>query len=212
MKITGFVEENYKRFCKLEGSDYIATGFALSVILWVIRKFKVNSVLELGLGIGAIADTVLKDARIEQRGVRYVGTESNEFCNRELKKNIEFYSDLEHYNRLSEVPNGETFDLIIVDGMDSSFEQIKSHCKLRSIIFIEGDRTPQANLIMSLFPKAKHVNVISLEKHKIYAHGNPQFFIGGGRLIFTDPTLQMHLVYWKLRISTYFKRILRKFL
>jgi len=212
MSTTDTVEENYKRFCKLDGSEYIATGFALSIIIKLIERFNVNSVLELGLGIGAIADTVLKFSEQHKWNLKYVGTEENEFCNNALKENIQYYSKLEHHSKLSELDLNNSFDLIIIDGLDDNLQQIKSYCKKRSIIFIEGDRTPQANFIMSIFPKARHVNVITLEKNKSYSHGNPDFFIGGGRIIFINPDSKMTLFYWQARISTYIKRILRNFL
>ena len=212
MNTTNTVKENYKRFCKLDGSEYIATGFALSIIIKLIERFNIKSVLELGLGIGAIADTVLKFSEQSNWNLKYVGTEENDFCNNALRKNIEYYTKLEHYNNLSELDPNNSFDLIIIDGLDDNFQQIKSYCKKRSIIFIEGDRTPQTNIIMSIFPKARHVNVITLEKNKSYSHGNPDFFIGGGRIIFINPDTKMTLFYWQARISTYIKRILRNFL
>jgi len=52
--------QNYKRFCEMEGSDCIASEFALETILKIIKIFNVNAILELGLGIGSISDTVLK--------------------------------------------------------------------------------------------------------------------------------------------------------
>lgn len=206
------IETNYKRFCKLEGSEYIATGFAISIIVNLIEKFQIRSVLELGLGIGAIADTVLKFSNQNRLNLTYYGTEENDFCNSVLKRNVEFYSRLNHYKRLSEIKDSNSFDLIIIDGLDDNLKDIKKYCKNRSIIFIEGDRTPQTNIIMSLFPKAKHVNVITLDKNKDYSHGNPNFFIGGGRIIFTNPNYKMTLFYWQARISTYVKRVIRNFL
>lgn len=206
------IETNYKRFCKLEGSEYIATGFAISIIVSLIEKFQIRSVLELGLGIGAIADTVLKFSNQKKLNLTYSGTEENDFCNSVLKRNVEFYSRLNHYKRLSEIKDSNSFDLIIIDGLDDNLKEIKKYCKNRSIIFIEGDRTPQTNIIMSLFPKAKHVNVITLDKNKNYSHGNPNFFIGGGRIIFTNPNYKMTLFYWQARISTYVKRVIRNFL
>lgn len=212
MKITESIEANYKRFCTLEGSEYIATSFALAIIINLIQKFNVKSVLELGLGIGAIADSVLKFSNQNNLDLKYVGTESNDFCNKVLKDNVEFFSELEHYSNLGELDSNNLFDLIIIDGIDEKLGEIKSFCKKRTIIFIEGDRTPQADIIMSIFPKAKHVNIITLKKNEEYSPGNPDFFIGGGRVIFTNPTLKMSMFYWQARISTYIKRIIRNFI
>lgn len=212
MKISNSIETNYKRFCHLEGSEYIATSFALSIIINLIEKFQLRSVLELGLGIGAIADTVMKFSKDRGLNIRYVGTENNEYCKKVLKDNVEYYSEIEQYNKLKDLGENIEFDLIIIDGLDENLRQIKKYCKKRTIIFIEGDRSPQADIIMSIFPKAKHVNIISLEKNKEYSKGNPNFFIGGGRVIFTNPNFQMNWFYWSARISTYIKRIIRNYL
>ena len=205
-------QKNYYRFCKLEGSEYIATGFALLQILKIIKIFKIETVLEIGLGIGSISDTVLKRVKKSKLEIRYVGTEANEFCNNALKNNVEDYSKLEQYENLAEISPESKFDLIIIDGQDNSLQEIARRCKSRSIIFIEGDRSPQTMLILSLFPKARHVNVISLKKNQTYSHGNTKFFVGGGQLIFTNPNFRMKIYWFREKTATYIKRHLRKFL
>jgi hypothetical protein len=212
MNIKHLADQNYFRFYKLEGSEYIATGFALYQINKIIKIFNVKSILELGLGIGSISDTVLKMAKFSKRNLRYVGTESNEFCKHALLQNVEDYDKLEQRDTLSEVGANEKFDLIIIDGLENTLKDISENCKLRSIIFIEGDRRPQRELIMSIFPKAKHVNVISLRKNKRESHGNPNFFTGGGQLIFINPDMSMRAYWFKEKLLTYVKRIIRKFL
>jgi len=206
------VKKNYERFCKLEGSEYIASGFALLQILKIIKIFEVKLVLEIGLGIGSISDTVLKMAKNSNREIRYVGTEANEFCNNALKNNVEDYAKLEQAEDLAEISPESKFDLVIIDGQDNSLQEIASKCKLRAIIFIEGDRKPQTKLIMSVFPKARHVQVISLKRNEIYSHGDPTYFVGGGQLIFTNPNFRMRIYWFKEKTATYIKRNLRKFL
>lgn len=212
MNIKQLAEENYSRFYKLDGSEYIATGFAIYQINKIIKYFNATSILELGLGIGSISDTVLKMAKNDSLKLRYVGTEANEFCKKSLINNVEEYSKLEHVETLSQVGANNKFDLIIIDGLEGSLKEIITNCNPHSIIFIEGDRTPQRKLIMSIFPKAKHVNVISLKKNKEQSHGNVNFFTGGGQLIFTNPNLKMKLYWFKEKVSTYIKRYIRKFL
>lgn len=56
---------NCKRFCELDGSDYIASEFALETILKIKKKFNVHTILELGLG--SISDTVLKYAKKDDK-------------------------------------------------------------------------------------------------------------------------------------------------
>ena len=139
MKNKDLTTQNYKRFCAFEGSDFIASEFALETILEIISVFKVHSVLELGLGIGSISDTVLKFSKKENKKISYVGTEKNEFCLNAIKKNIIDYDHVELYAELNEIKKKQ-FDLIIVDGYDATLQEIVAFCKKNTIIFIEGDR------------------------------------------------------------------------
>lgn len=206
------VKENYARFCRLEGSKYIASGFALLQIIKIIKFFNVKSVLEIGLGIGSISDTVLKMAKNDEIVLYYSGTEANEFCNNELKNNVEDYAKIEKYKDLTEISPLVRFDLVIIDGQDNSLQEIVNRCKSRAIIFIEGDRKPQTKLIMSVFPKARHVQVICLKKNEIYSPGDSTYFVGGGQLIFTNPNIEMKIYWVKEKMTTYIKRHLRKLL
>ena len=84
MQTEQLAKNNYYRFCKLEGSEYIATGFALFQILKIIKIFEVKTVLEIGLGIGSISDSVLKmeyeygvmKANSEQEAITAFGKEN----------------------------------------------------------------------------------------------------------------------------------------
>lgn len=210
MQIQSLVKENYKKFCYLEGNNYIASEFALLQILRIIKKFQIRSILEIGLGIGSISDTVLKMQRNGDCTLRYVGTEANEYCKSVLKNNVEDYNCIEVHENLANLKSGGKFDLIIIDGQDATLSQIASFCSERAIIFIEGDRSPQTELMFSLFPQGKYVHVISLKKNKIYSPGNPAFFVGGGRIIFTNPSFMMKLFWLKEKIGTLGKRQIRK--
>lgn len=204
------VTENYYKFCNLEGNNYIASEFALHQILRLIKKFHLESVLEIGLGIGSISDTVLKMVKKSGGDFNYVGTEANEYCKNALKENVENYAEIELYENLSKIGSEKKFDLIVIDGQDNVLNNIAARCTKRAIIFIEGDRKPQKFIIMSLFPKAKHVQVISLKKNKIYSPGDPSYFVGGGQLIFIDPNFKMNAFYIREKLATSIKRRLRK--
>lgn len=212
MNLKKLTEENYYKFCHLEGNNYIASEFALYQILKIIEDFKINSVLEIGLGIGSISDTVLKKQKAAGKKIRYVGTEANEYCKNALRNNVEFYSEIEQYEDLSELKSGSKFDLIIIDGQDETLPDIVSFCKERTIIFIEGDRTPQAELILSIFPRAKLVQLITVQKNRTYSPGNPSFFVGGGRLIFTNPNSKMKMYWFKEKVFSYIKRYYRNYI
>ena len=202
--------ENYKCFCAFEGSEYIASEFALEIILKLIKKYKVRNILEVGLGIGAIADTVLKYAKQHHLTIDYVGTEANYFCLHALRNNVEDYNKIELHAGLSSIKN-KKFDLIIVDGSDADFAKITSFCKSDTIIFIEGDREGQTKSIIEFFPAARHVNIITLDRNRLYAHGTstPESYMGGGQLIFVDPAAGRKLFWFKEKVSTYIKRKIR---
>jgi spore coat polysaccharide biosynthesis predicted glycosyltransferase SpsG len=211
MNQKNLVIQNYKKFCSLEGSEYIASEFALEIILKIVEKYKINSILELGLGIGSISDTVLKYSKNNNSKINYVGTEKNEFCLNALKNNVEDYKQIELHSELVDVKN-KKFDLIIIDGYDDSLREIVSFCKENAIVFIEGDRKGQTETILTIFPKYKYVNVISLNKNKPYAHGTCEtsHYVGGGQLIFINPTLKMKRHWFKEKVKTYIKNKIRK--
>lgn len=201
---------NYERFCELEGSDYIASEFALETILKLIKNFDLNTILELGLGIGSISDTVLKYAKLKNIKINYVGTEQNEFCLEALPNNVLDYNQIELYKELSHIKN-KKFDLIIIDGYDDSFKDIVAHCKKHTIIFIEGDRKGQTESIRKIFPKNRYVNVVTLRKNKPYSHGGGDInhYIGGGKLIFIDPTIKMKLFWFQEKVKAFIINKLR---
>lgn len=202
--------QNYKRFCGLEGSEYIASEFALETILRVIRMFKVHTILELGLGIGSISDTVLKYSKKANHTIGYVGTEKNDFCLNALKSNVLDFDKIELYAELNQIKN-KKFDLIIIDGYDDTLEEVVAFCNKNTIIFIEGDRKGQTEAIRQIFPKNKYVNIITLNKNKAYSHsgGNTNHYVGGGQLIFIDPTLKMKLFWFQQKITTFIINKLR---
>lgn len=210
MKDKNLVVQNYKRFCELDGSEYIASEFALETLLKIIRIFNVNNILELGLGIGAICDTVLKHSKRNNKNISYFGTEKNEFCLDALKNNVSDFNRLELFSELNQI-NYEKFDLIIIDGYDETLKDIISFCKKNTIVFIEGDRKSQTDAIRQIFPKSKYVNVITLDKNRTYSHGynDTEHYVGGGQLIFIDPTLKMKLFWFQQKAVTFIKNRVR---
>jgi hypothetical protein len=205
--------QNYKIFCSHEGSQYIASEFALEIILNLIQKFNVKSILELGLGIGSISDTVLQYADSNSHEINYVGTEKNDFCLAALPKNVTNFNRIGLYAELSEIAN-QSFDLIIIDGSDAALHDIVAYCKPHTIIFIEGDRLGQTQTILELFPNHKYVDIITLSRHKPYAHIDKKqvnAYVGGGKLIFINPTFAMNLYWFQQKIATFIKRKRRKY-
>ena len=202
--------QNYKRFCGIEGSEYIASEFALETILSVIKIFKTQTVLELGFGIGSISDTVLKYSKKANHTIDYVGTEKNDFCLNALKTNVLDFDKIELFAALVQIKN-KKFDLIIIDGYDDTLKEVVAFCKKNTIIFIEGDRKGQTEIIRQIFPKNKYVNVITLNRNKPYSHGGggTNLYVGGGQLIFIDPTPKMRLFWFQQKVGTFIKNKVR---
>lgn len=213
MNYKDLAQKNYKRFCALEGSEWIASDYALEVILRLIAKFEVKNILEMGLGIGSISDTVFKYAQSQGATINYHGTEANEFCLQALRTNVEDYAKLHVYPKLSAVRE-EKFDLIIIDGQDENFREIKKYCKDDTIIFIEGGRGEQTLDVLSIFPQSKYVNVITTKKRQSYSHGptDISFYVGGGQLFFVNPNFGRKIFWFKEKVATFAKRKIRRFI
>jgi len=211
MNIKKLAAQNYKNFCSYEGSDYIASEFALETLLKLVTFFKIKKILEVGLGIGSVADTILKLNQKEDLGIDYVGTEMNEFCLNALKKNVIHFEKIQLFSEIKQVPS-KNFQLIIIDGSDESLNFVKEKIDKKSIFFVEGDRKEQTQKILNLFPNHLYVNVITLKKNPSYAHEGRDLnsYIGGGQLIFINPTLAMKIYWFKEKIGTFFKRKIRK--
>jgi len=212
MKPTNVAVHAYKKFSHVEGNQHIAAEYALKVILSIIRKFKINSVLELGTGIGTIPYAVLEYAKQNNKKITYTCTEANEFCLSQLEGNLEnFYHAIRLKSDLVQVPQDTLFDLIIVDGSDENLEAIKGFCKPHSIIFVEGYRMSQVKVMQKIFPKAKHVTLISTYKEPDYGPKPKENWSGGGQVLFSNPTFKQ-MAFWgyhKLYTSLKYK-VIRK--
>lgn len=210
MKYEEIALNNYKHFCSLEGSDYIASEFALQTILRLIKEFNISNILELGLGIGSVSDTVFKFAKNSNMTIDYVGTEKNDFCLRVLSENVEDYKKIHLFSELNKIGN-RIFEFVIIDGYDNSLNEIEKYCCKNAMLYVEGDRGVQTRTILDIFPKSLHVNVITLKKKPSYAHEDRSVdsYIGGGQLIFTNPTYKMRFFWFKEKFLTFIKRKLR---
>ena len=209
-----FGARSFKKFCALDGSQYIASRYALQRVLQLIKVFKTSSVLEVGLGIGSFADTILNYSLSRGIKLKYAGTEKNEFCLSALKKNVSAYTSLKIFNTLEDVKTQHLFDLILIDGYDESLVHLNKIIGKKGILFIEGDRSGQRKIIRSIFPKALFVDVISLKKNRRYLNKDQKalFYEGGGEIIFTNPDFKMKLFWFIEKIKTFIKRKIRQFL
>lgn len=196
MNLANIAKNNYLKFSSFEGSQHIASEFAIFRLLEITRKFKISSVLEVGLGIGSISDTILTNT-IKEKMI-YVGTESNLFCLESLKKNL----NKNAYDSLIIVPSidkvielRKQFDLVIIDGSYDSILSLANQLGPNAIIAIEGDRLTQVNDLKAIFPNAKFVHSISLKKNDTNGVGLSGHWQGGIKLLFLNPN-NYQLVYW----------------
>ena len=199
--------ETYYKFSFIEGNQNIANEYALKCILRLIKTFKIEKVLEVGIGIGCIADTILEYST----DIEYTATEANEFCLNAIQKNISQINSICLHTNLAEIPKGNFFDLIIIDGTDDSLEKVKGMCKKISIIFLEGGRPLQLKMLKTIFPNVLYTQMISDYKNPNYGPFPSEDWSGGGQLIFPYPNTKMKFFYFKERIATYLKRKYRKF-
>ncbi len=183
----------YQSFCEAEGSQHIASEYAIGKINALVEKFRVKRILEVGLGIGSISGILLAMNR-NRPDLDYFGTEANDFCINALPDNLkEDYIRLHIYSDLGEIPANKKFDLIIIDGKDHNLQAIKGLISRNGIIAIEGDRMTQQDSLQELFPDHKYVHCISLKKNKEYSPFPAEEWQGGLKVIFVNHTIKQSL-------------------
>lgn len=195
----------YSGYCKAEGNQNIASEYAIQKLQNLIDHFRVKNVLEVGLGIGAIAGSLLST----NADLEYTGTEHNEFCLNALKKNLgEKHMELKVFSELSEVPE-KKYDLIIIDGKDPDLGKIQQLVTRHGIITIEGDRLPQQKILRKFFPKHKYVHSISNKKNSTYSPFPLNYWQGGLKIIFVNANLLQKYWWIKEKLSTKAKYLYR---
>jgi hypothetical protein len=212
MKNKNYAEKYYRYFSKAVGNQHIANLFAIQKILDIVEFNKPKRILEVGLGIGSISYSIIDYLREKNLSFEYFGTEANQFCLNELPKNLQnHYSKIKLFSNIEEIKTEEKFDLIIVDGSDTSIEKICNLITNNGTIFIEGDRKDQLNILIKLFPNFKFVHTISNYREPDYGPFTTENWSGGGKLIYINPTFKQKTNWLYERIiSSYRNRITRK--
>lgn len=208
--LMGIAKHKFYDFCQYEGCDHISGEYALFILLKLCKTYNIKSVLEIGLGIGCIADTLLHYYNSKGIPINYVGTEPNEFCLNALKSNVEYYNQLRIYDNINEINTSETFDLVIIDGGDTDLIALKALVGKNTILFVEGCRKNQFDEILRIFPKAIAVDVISKEKNRSFSPFIKSHWMGGGRIIFINPRLKNYFHFLKEKINTKMKYAYRR--
>lgn len=209
--VNKFSNSQYREFCAFEGSEHIASEFALRNILQLIKKLKIKKVLEIGVGIGTISGSIIKFCQEENLNIKVAGTEANEFCLKQIPINLnESFFQLKLFADLSEIPDHESFDLIIVDGSEMNLEKVHDLIDSNGIILIEGDRSNQVKTIEKIFKHSKYVQLISLKRNGDYSVKNSEDYQGGLKVVYTHPT-KAQLINWFIsKIETKIKYMIRR--
>jgi hypothetical protein len=195
--------QTYQYFSTLEGNHIIASVYALEKIVALAQRYKVKTVLEVGLGIGSISHAVLSYAKATGHNLRYIGTEANEFCLQALPRNLKAdFSKIELYSSIDQVPADARPDLIIVDGSDANLAKLQALAAPSAILFVEGCRAQQVKALQSYFPKALSVETISAFKNPTGGPYPTDKWACGGSIIFTQPTALQRCQYWDEKITT----------
>lgn len=200
------IRKLYRQFCSAEGNQYIASEYAIVKLQQIIEKFQVKSILEVGLGIGSIAGSLLK----LNKNINYSGTESDLFCLQALPENLkEDYERLQIFSGLETIPQYSEYDLIIIDGKDPELEIIQHLIQRRGIIAIEGDRQPQQRILEDLFPVHRAVHAICLRKNGHYSPFSSERWQGGLKVIFVAPNREQIGWWLKEKLLTKIKNQVR---
>ncbi|MGW1455084.1 hypothetical protein ACWBC2_08840 [Salegentibacter agarivorans] len=207
MKKSVIISQNYKYYCSLQGNQNIASEYAILKLQGLVESFKVNSILEIGLGIGGVVSSLLK----VNKDLAYAGTENNDFCIKALKKNLgKDFKRLNLFSGINDLALKGNFDLIIIDGKDTGLQQLSHYLSSKGIIAIEGDRLEQQLELQQVFPNHLYVHVISRNKNKEYSPFPSEHWQGGIKIIFVNPDFKQKLWWAREKVKTKLKYLYRK--
>jgi len=197
----------YKEFCLAEGSQHIASEFAILKLQELVESFYIINILEVGLGIGAIAGSLLT----VNKNIEYTGTEDNEFCLKALKQNLPGnFKRIKLYPGINYLDQIARFDVVIIDGKDFGLQQLNQILSPNGIIAIEGDRKEQQEEMQRIFPNHLYVHCISLKKNKDYSPFPNSHWQGGIKVIFVDPDWKQKMWWVNEKLKTKLKYLFRK--
>jgi predicted O-methyltransferase YrrM len=157
-------ETIFARFKSLPGSDQMASQHAIGGLMSAIRRYRPATVLEIGSGIGTLTFALVQAfAALGIDDCRITTVEDNEFCLRQLRRNLDGH--LHRVNLVHDIGEltGRRFDLIVVDGGNQRDERFMSLLAQRGVLFVEGFRSPQRLLIGRSPRRVAAANVRSMK-------------------------------------------------
>jgi hypothetical protein len=208
----------YKDFSFKVGNQHIASEYNLYYILNYSRMINAKRVLELGTGIGTVLSLFQES---KKQGFfspeLYIGTEANEFCISEIKKNcltnpasdlpVTIVEDLSKVDK-----NG--FEFVVLDGKSEHLKYLITELLApHAILIIEGYREDQVNEIKAILKDGKipFLNFLRFSTWKNPDYGPfRQPFQAGHTIFFINPTEREKRLYNKLKIFSPIRSKLRK--
>ena len=139
-EIERFASEVFEKFSSKDGSQEIARVDALIEIGGLVKSREIDSVLEIGSGIGTVV-SFLQNKHIFGN-LKIYGFEKNDWCREQLSKNVAEFHEICSLEELARF--NKNVDLIIIDDFISSeiTQSLINKVKPR-FIFIEGHRRRQ---------------------------------------------------------------------
>ena len=134
-----FIARNiHEQFSRKSGAHRIASAFSLCHLSRLIRLRRPKAVLEIGSGIGTVAQLVLLH---HQKVERLYSIEEDLFCRSVLRENV---TPLQGQNWTllkshREIPKNLAFDLIVFDGNQYDHSTFAFLCA-ETAVFIDGMR------------------------------------------------------------------------
>ncbi len=196
--------ETYRVFSSQQGNEHIASENALAGVIKYIKYRKAESVLEIGSGIGSIADAISRamNTGFLDGDSMYYGTEVNEFCTQKFKENIT-HKNFFLFRGFAGIPRDKTFDFVIIDGKDTALDMVLGRLRDHGIVFIEGRRKSQLKLVIAgTKRKCLVINEISLQRRSYGPFRDRLDHLGGFRACIFDPRPVDYIIFVIRKVIT----------
>lgn len=140
------------------GAAHIASANAVNGLMWTVERWHPRRALEIGTGIGTLTRTLTGT----DSDLQVVATEDDPFCLEQLRVNLAGHLDQIDVVPCYEAVPSTTFDLIVVDGGQP--EQFVRRLAPGGVIFVEGDRAAQRDVILTSDRQVVAVHLASIRR------------------------------------------------
>ncbi len=200
-----FAADVHARFRVRPGSAHIATQTAIEGLVRWLRRRCPERVLEIGAGIGTLTFATVEtlDAVHGRGAYQLTTTECHAFCLEQLSANL--MKQQGRYTVVSspsEALDDGPFDFLIADGGDPS-DTSAFQCLARgAVVFIEGDRKPQAAALEAALAgrRWQSADIRTLRRRDLPEGGRA--YDGGYRIYALEPAIGTRLLLCCRRVAT----------